>query len=83
MVETWTLVVVVGSTVMARLARELVAVRRHRLRRASIEKLVAGSTGVLRVVDRDADGAVIDITTSGQVLHVVEPRPSGTDNLED
>jgi hypothetical protein len=84
MVDTWTLVVVAGSTVLARLGRELVALHRHRMRRTSIEKLVAGSTSWLRVIDRDADGAVIDITTSGSLTgDVSESRPCLTDDLED
>ncbi len=84
MVDMWTLVVVVGSTALAKLARELVALQRHRLRWASIEKLVAGSANRLHVVDRDADGAVIDIATCGQMSGDVPESPaSGTDVLED
>lgn len=65
MVETWAVVVMAALTAVAGVARELVALHRCRARRASLENLVAGPGRCLRVVDRDADGAVIEIITAG------------------
>ncbi|UKD51087.1 hypothetical protein L3Q65_24475 [Amycolatopsis sp. FU40] len=63
MVETWAVVVMGALTAGAGVARELVSLRRARVRRTSLENLIAGPGGCLRVVDRDAEGAVIEITT--------------------
>lgn len=65
MVQTWAVVVMTALTALAGVGREVVALRRCRARRASLENLVAGPGRCLRVVDRDADGAVIEITTAG------------------
>lgn len=76
-IQTWAVVAVAGSTTVAGLVRELVALCRHRARRASLERLVAGEARCLRVVDRDADGAVIDITiTEHEPADVPQTFPS-------
>ena len=76
MVETWSAVGVAALATVASLIRELVALRRHRVRRDNLEHLVTGTRQCLRVIDRDVDGAIIDITTSAAVL-ADEPRHSG------
>ncbi|MGW6932666.1 hypothetical protein ACWGE0_21605 [Lentzea sp. NPDC054927] len=48
--------------VVAAVLRELVALRRYRVRRASIESVVGRLGPGSRVVDRDPGGAVIEVT---------------------
>lgn len=60
--QTWAVVVVAAATTLAGLTRELVALLRHRARRAHLENLVASAAHSLRLVDRDTDGSMIDIT---------------------
>lgn len=65
------LVVIAAVSASSALARQVVGLLRYRTRRASIERLVAGAEPGSRVVDRDADGAVVEVT-------VREPRATGT-----
>jgi hypothetical protein len=63
MIEMSALAVAVVSAALA-FAREVIALRRYRIRRASIERLVASAGPGARIIDRDADGASVDITVS-------------------
>lgn len=56
----WAVLVVV-TPIIAALCRDLVSLRRHAVRRASIERIVRGRTGVIRIVDRTAEGDVLEI----------------------
>lgn len=56
------------SATAVTVARELIALRRYRVRTASIERLAGAATGGLRVVDRGADGSVIDVTVGGDSI---------------
>jgi hypothetical protein len=54
--------VLVGSTpIIAAVCRELVSLCRHVVRRASVERIVRDRTGVIRIVDRTAEGDVLEI----------------------
>ena len=52
--------VVVTSLIVA-LCQELVSLCRSIFRRASIERIVRDSSGVIRIVDRTAQGDVLEI----------------------
>lgn len=72
---SWLSAVLVGVTpVIAALCRDLMSLRRHAVRRASIERIIRDSTGVIRIVDRTATGDVLEI----EVLPSNE-GPSGVD----
>lgn len=61
MTNVWVLAISTVPVVVAAL-RELVALRRYRLRRASIERVLHDLSPGSRVVDQDADGAVVEVT---------------------
>ncbi|WP_143267024.1 hypothetical protein [Amycolatopsis thailandensis] len=48
-------------SVLGMVARELIALWRYRLRRASVERVVTMMAPGGRVIDRDPDGAVIEV----------------------
>jgi hypothetical protein len=54
-------VLVGGMPIIAAVCRDLVLLCRHAVRRASIERMVRDRTGVIRIVDRTAEGDVLDI----------------------
>lgn len=59
MSDLWMLAAITST---AGAVRELIALRRCRARWASIERVVARAMPGTRLVDRDRDGAVIDVT---------------------
>ncbi len=68
----WLWAVLVGVTpIVVALCRELVSLRRHAVRRASIERMVRDSIGIIRLVDRTAEGDVLEI----EVLPTSESAP--------
>lgn len=75
------LLVIAAVSAISALARQVVALIRYQTRRASIERLVAGAKPGSRVVDRDADGAVVDVTvrdtTKGPRAVGTFDRPAG------
>ena len=59
---SWMWAVLVGVTpVIAVLCRNLVSLCHDTVRRASVERIVRDSTGMIRIVDRTAEGDVLDI----------------------
>ncbi len=54
-------VALVVTPIIAGLSRDLVSLHRHAARRASIERIVQDRTGVIRIVDRTAEGDVLGI----------------------
>lgn len=71
---SWPWVVLVGMPIVTALCRDLVSLRRHALRRESIERIVRDRTGVIRVVDSTAEGEILAI----EVL----PASEGTPGLD-
>jgi hypothetical protein len=61
MVDAWAVGIVLGSAALG-VGRELIALRRHRQRRSSVERVIAHLAPGSRLVDRDRDGAVVDVT---------------------
>lgn len=59
-------------------ARDLVAPRRYRTRGADVAHLAVRATSNLRVVDRDADGSVIDVTMERTTRRDSSPTPVGS-----
>jgi hypothetical protein len=54
--------VLVGLTpIIAAVCRDLVTLCRHVVRRASIERIVRDRTDLIRIVDRTAEGDVLEI----------------------
>lgn len=60
MISMWAVVVVASAALAC--VRTLIALQRSAIRRSSIERIVARLAPGSRIVDRDADGAVLDIT---------------------
>ena len=59
---SWMCAVLVGITpIIAAVCRELVSLCCHVVRRASVERIVRDRTGVIRIVDRTAEGDVLEI----------------------
>jgi hypothetical protein len=59
---SWTWVVLAGvPPIIVVLCRELVSLCRHAVQRASIERIVRDSTGVIRIVDRTAAGDILEV----------------------
>lgn len=59
---SWLWAALVGGTpIITTLCRDLVTLCRHTVRRASIERIVRDHTGVIRIVDRTAEGDVLHI----------------------
>jgi hypothetical protein len=56
---------------IAAMCGDLVSLCRHVVRRASIERIVRDRTGVIRIVDRTAEGDVLEI----EVLPTSEGMP--------
>lgn len=56
---TWTMLVV--TPIIAALCRDLMSLWRRVVWRASIERMVRDRTGVIRIVDRTAEGDVLEI----------------------
>ena len=56
----WALLVGV-TPIIAAVCRDLVSLCRHVVRGASIERIVRDRTGVIRIVDRTAEGDVLEI----------------------
>ncbi|GAA2815718.1 hypothetical protein [Saccharopolyspora taberi] len=63
MITVWALVAVLGSACVV-LLRDLIALHRSRLRRASLERLAFEARSGFRVVDRDADGSTTEVTAA-------------------
>ena len=58
---SWMWAVLAGTTsIVATLCRDLVSLRRHAVRRASIERMVQENTGLIRIVDRTAEGDLLE-----------------------
>jgi hypothetical protein len=72
---SWMWAVLVGITpIIAAICRELVSLCRHVVRRASVERIVRDRTDLIRIVDRTAEGDVLEI----EVL----PSSEGTPGLD-
>jgi hypothetical protein len=66
-------VTLVGVTpIITALCRDLVSLCRHAIRRASIERILRDRTTLIRIVDRTADGDVLEI-------EVLRSNEGGTD----
>ncbi|GAA2776998.1 hypothetical protein GCM10010470_07340 [Saccharopolyspora taberi] len=63
MIDVWVLAVAT-TTIVAAVAREWFALRRYLVRRRSVERVVASAAPGSRVVDREADGATLDVVTA-------------------
>lgn len=62
MAVSWMWPVLVGTTpIIVSLLRDLILLCRHVIRRASIERLVRNRTGVIWIVDRTAEGDVLEV----------------------
>lgn len=67
---SWTWAVLVGVTpILVAVCRDLTSLYCHVVRRASVERIVRECTGAIRIVDRTAEGDVLEI----------EVLPSGED----
>lgn len=58
---SWMWAVLVGITPIAAVCRDLVSLRRHAVRRTSIERIIRDCTSVIRIVDRATEGDVLEI----------------------
>ena len=71
---SWTWVVLVGVTPsIASLCRDLVSLYRQAVRRASIEHIIQNRIGVIRIMDRTAEGDVLEIEVQPSVEQAPEP----------
>ncbi|MET8848516.1 hypothetical protein [Amycolatopsis sp. NPDC004625] len=61
---TTPLLAIAAVSALGALARQLIALLRYRVRRASVERVIAQAAPGTRIIDRDADGAVVDVTLS-------------------
>ncbi|OXM59657.1 hypothetical protein CF165_46535 [Amycolatopsis vastitatis] len=56
------LLTIAAVSAFSALMRQVVALLRYRVRRASIERVISRVTPGSRILDRDSDGAVFEIT---------------------
>ncbi|MGH3875362.1 MAG: hypothetical protein ACRDSR_28350 [Pseudonocardiaceae bacterium] len=66
--------------IIAAVCRDLVSLCLHVVRRASIERVVRDRTGVIRIVDRTAEGDVLEIEVlpSGDGASGLDLRSAGS-----
>ncbi|MCR6488248.1 hypothetical protein M8542_36005 [Amycolatopsis sp. OK19-0408] len=60
--STTPLLAIAAISALGALTRQLIALLRYRVRRASVERVIAQAAPGSRIIDRDADGAVVDVT---------------------
>jgi hypothetical protein len=79
MISGWSLAGLVA--LVALVARDLIALRRHRIRHASIGRLFSSASPGTLIIDREPDGAVVEISI-GHCPHEPAWATSGSTNRQ-
>lgn len=71
------LLTIAAVSALSMLMRQVVALLRYRVRRASIERVISRATPGSRIIDRDSDGAVVEVTVCDTAAEDAPMYPVG------